>query len=94
VLFYQSAPDTGLDMWTIPATPEGRLAPGGAPKSYLVTKANESFGRFSPDSPPRWVAYQSDDTGRSEILRALLPGAARRDPDFDQRRAISGMESG
>ena len=54
-------------------TPEGRLAPGGAPKLYLRTKDSEWRGRFSPESPPRWVAYQSDETGQNEIYVQSFP---------------------
>jgi Tol biopolymer transport system component len=30
-------------------------------------------GRFSPEPDPHWVAYQSDETGRSEIYIASFP---------------------
>jgi hypothetical protein len=49
------------------------VAPGAAPKPYLRTKFNESLGRFSPESPPRWVAYRSDKTGRDEIYIQAFP---------------------
>jgi len=35
-------------------------------------------GRFSPESNPRWVAYQSDETGRNEIYIASFPDARRK----------------
>lgn len=31
------------------------------------------MGRFSPESPPRWVAYQSDVTGKFEVYIQSLP---------------------
>jgi hypothetical protein len=73
LLFHDTAADTGSDLWVLPVTPDGRTAPGAAPKPYLRTKDNESRGRFSPESPPRWVAYQSDETGRNEIYVQSFP---------------------
>ena len=35
------------------------------PFVFLRTEANELWGQFSPDG--RWVAYQSNETGRYEI---------------------------
>ena len=34
--------------------------------------------RFSPEPNPRWVAYQSDETGRHEIFIASFPEPRRR----------------
>jgi Tol biopolymer transport system component len=42
-----------------------RLAGGGQPIAVAATPFNENVARFSPDG--RWVAYQSNDTGRPEI---------------------------
>ena len=36
-----------------------------APEPFLQTEANEYHASFSPDG--RWVAYQSDLSGRAEI---------------------------
>jgi hypothetical protein len=33
------------------------------------------WGRFSPEPSPRWVAYQSDETGRWEIYVRSFPEA-------------------
>jgi hypothetical protein len=56
-------------------TAQGTPAPDGAPKLFLRTPFNESQGRFSPESPPRWVAYQSDVTGRYEVYIQAFPEA-------------------
>jgi eukaryotic-like serine/threonine-protein kinase len=61
VLYYENAPSTGWDLWVLPMTPDGK------PKPYLRTQFNESNGRFAPESNPRWVAYQSDESGRYEV---------------------------
>jgi Tol biopolymer transport system component len=57
-------------------TPDGRLADGAQPKPYLHGPFAEWQGRFSPDV--RWVAYQSDETGRDEIYLASFPDSKRR----------------
>jgi Tol biopolymer transport system component len=46
------------------------------PFTFLKTTANELWGQFSPDG--RWVAYQSNETGRYEIY--VRPFAARGGP--------------
>ena len=39
---------------------------------FLATEFNETAARFSPDD--RWVAYQSDESGRAEVyVRAFTP---------------------
>jgi hypothetical protein len=39
----------------------------------LQTQFNETYGRFSPEDSPRWVAYQSDETGRAEVYIQAFP---------------------
>ncbi len=59
---------------------------------YLVTEFSEAEGAFSPDG--RWVAYQSQESGDSEIfVRPFPPGGGkwqisveRRDPSALARR--------
>jgi Tol biopolymer transport system component len=38
----------------------------------------EWHARFSPEPNPRWVAYQSDETGQNEIYIASFPDARRK----------------
>jgi Tol biopolymer transport system component len=73
VLYWENAKATGRDLWVLPVTPDGTPAPGTAPAPYLRTPANESWGRFSPEPVPRWVAYQSDETGSFEIYVDAFP---------------------
>jgi len=42
------------------------------PFPFLQTQFNTTYGRFSPDG--RWVAYQSNESGRFEIYVAPFPG--------------------
>ena len=50
------------------------VIPAGHPRSevFLATPANEMWGQFSPDG--RWIAYQSNGTGRFEIYVRQFPG--------------------
>ena len=41
------------------------LEQGQKPEPYLQTKFSEGYGAFSPDG--RWVAYNSEESGRNEI---------------------------
>ena len=42
------------------------------PKPFLATEFAEAFAAFSPDG--RWIAYQSNETGRFEIYVRPFPG--------------------
>lgn len=42
------------------------------PVPFLQTQFNEDYGQFSPDG--RWVAYFSDESGKSEVYVAPFPG--------------------
>jgi hypothetical protein len=80
VLYFETDPHTQRDLWILPVTPDGRLAPGAQPRPYVRTPFNECWGRFSPEASPRWIAYQSDETGRYEVYIQAFPdprGATR-----------------
>ena len=51
----------------------GEPVPNTKPRAYLRTRFNELYGRFSPEPTPRWVAYQSDESGRGEIYVDSFP---------------------
>ena len=50
------------------------------PTPYLRTPVNETAARFSPEPNPRWIAYQSDESGRNEVYIQAFPkpGGAHR----------------
>jgi hypothetical protein len=73
VLNTRNTVDTHNDIWVVPVTPEGQLAPDAQPRPYLRTPVNEMAGRFSPEPNPRWIAYQSDESGRDEIYVQSFP---------------------
>ncbi len=45
-------------------------------RPFRATSAEEVYPSFSPDG--RWLAYQSDETGRSEIYAEQFPGPGTR----------------
>jgi Tol biopolymer transport system component len=49
---------------------------GSAPWPYAATSADETAARISPDG--RWVAYTSDESGRSEVYLDSYPRPGRR----------------
>jgi hypothetical protein len=53
------------------------------PFIFLRTEANELWGQFSPDG--RWMAYQSNETGRYEIY--VRPFPSRGGPILSPRPA-------
>src|SRR5215471_7535883 len=67
LLYTEVAAETGYDLWILPVTPDGKVAPDARPIPYLRTQFNERWGRFSPEPEPRWVAYMSDESGRQEV---------------------------
>jgi Tol biopolymer transport system component/predicted Ser/Thr protein kinase len=66
-------PATKRDLWIIPITPDGKLREDEVIRPYLRTSFNEAEGRFSPEPSPRWVAYQSDESGRDEVYVDSFP---------------------
>jgi Tol biopolymer transport system component len=73
LLYTEIAAGTGYDLWTLPVTPDGKVAPDAKPRPYLRTQFNELYGRFSPEPEPHWVAYVSDESGRREIYVDAYP---------------------
>jgi hypothetical protein len=54
------------DIWVLPLNGDKKVFP------FLATEFNETAARFSPDD--RWVAYQSDESGRAEVyVRPFTP---------------------
>ncbi len=70
---YDYNPTNGLDSWVISLDGKEAMAVANGP-------ANESGAKFSPDG--RWIAYASDESGRSEIYVVSFPG-------FESRRQVS-----
>ncbi|SPE34199.1 Serine/threonine protein kinase [Candidatus Sulfopaludibacter sp. SbA6] len=73
VVYQETTPGSQRDLWILPMSPDGKLAAEGKPKLYLQTRFDELWARFSPEAPPRWMAYQSDETGRYEVYIRAFP---------------------
>ena len=69
-LLYRSIdPQTSADLWVLP------MVGDRTPSVFLRTPFRETQAMFSPDG--RWVAYQSDESGRPQIyVRPFVPPGA------------------
>jgi eukaryotic-like serine/threonine-protein kinase len=65
IMFQSIGLKTNWDLWIIPAEGERK------PSVFLKTEFNEENARFSPDG--RWVAYQSDESGKNEVYVRPFP---------------------
>ena len=66
-LLYDSLdPKGGTDIWALPLEGDRK------PREVVQTDFNERQAQFSPDG--KWIAYQSDKTGRFEIYLRRFPG--------------------
>jgi hypothetical protein len=61
----QSKGEDEMDLWVLPVAGDGEARP------LIATKHQEDYGRISPDG--NWIAYQSDETGDSEIYIQAYP---------------------
>jgi dipeptidyl aminopeptidase/acylaminoacyl peptidase len=66
LLYLAGTPTTGDDLWALPVVGDR------TPLPVAQSRFNEGDGRFSPDG--RWIAYASDESGRSEIYIQPFPG--------------------
>lgn len=90
LLVYDLAAGTGRDLAFL-SFEDGRVEL----KPYVHTRFGEWWGRFAPELNPRWVAYQSDESGINEVCvdRFPTPVAVPR----SQRAAVSipcGIQTG
>jgi serine/threonine protein kinase len=66
LLFRSLGPQTGRDLWVLPLVGDKKPFP------FLKTAFEEREGQFSPDG--KWIAYQSNESGRFEIYVQPFPG--------------------
>ena len=59
LLYQQSDPNTNWDLWVLPLEGDRK------PWEFLATTFAERWAKFSPDG--RWVAYLSNESGRTEV---------------------------
>jgi Tol biopolymer transport system component len=75
--FREIGRETGSDIWMLPM--EGDEASGwkpGKPMVFLSSRFEEFDAAFSPDG--RWLAYQSDESGESQVYVRSFPGPGGR----------------
>ena len=68
--FDERKPSAERDIWV--------LTKGSDPSPFLVTSFDESAPAFSPDG--KWIAYVSDESGRSEVYVQAFPGPGSKWP--------------
>lgn len=64
-------PGQGFDLWALPLNGDRQ------PIAVARTRFDERDGQFSPDG--KWVAFQSDESGRVEIYVQPFPGPGRKE---------------
>ena len=68
----------GTHIWIVPIAEEGGQLRAGSPEAFHHTQFAEDKPAFSPDG--RWLAYESTESGRSEIdVRPFHRGGSRGD---------------
>jgi Tol biopolymer transport system component len=72
LLYTQHDARTHADLWVLPLAGDG--TPSGPATPFANTEFSEEQGRFSPDG--RWIAYASDESGRTEIYIQPFPAPA------------------
>ena len=74
LLIYELGSTTVRDLLTV--TPAATEPTAATP--YLRERYNEWWAKFRPTSPPRWVAYQSDESDQWEVYIDSFPTPGRR----------------
>src|SRR5262249_19595027 len=82
LVFALTDPKTGQDLWVLPLQGDRKAIP------YLRTEFNERLPHFSPDS--RWIAYQSNESGRPEIYDQPFNPAANGESTSATAKPITG----
>jgi dipeptidyl aminopeptidase/acylaminoacyl peptidase len=82
LLFRAQDVKTRYDMWALEvgrrSSGELELLAGKKPFVVVQTNADERDGQFSPDG--KWIAYESDESGRFEVYVQPFPGPGPKHP--------------
>ena len=70
ILYSVQSSSTGADLWALPLSGDRKPFP------VAQTAATEVRGGFSPDG--RWLAYESNESGRSDIYVQSFPQSGRK----------------
>jgi eukaryotic-like serine/threonine-protein kinase len=63
---YRAGREEGFDVWVLPMFGDRK------PYPFIQRKGTDAYATFSPDG--KWVAYQSDESGQTEIYVVPFPG--------------------
>ncbi|MBI4469562.1 MAG: serine/threonine-protein kinase [Acidobacteria bacterium] len=86
LIYHIGHPTTGRDLWVLPLSDDRESTTSRKePFPFVQTEFVERFGQFSPDG--RWIAYDSNESGRFEVYVAPFPG-----PGGKRRISLSGGE--
>ncbi|MCM3875679.1 MAG: protein kinase [Thermoanaerobaculia bacterium] len=80
--FHQLETETNLDIWILPLKGDRKPFP------FLKTNFTEAGAVFSPDG--KWLAYNSNESGRNEVYVAPFPGPGRKWQVSSQGGAFPG----
>jgi serine/threonine-protein kinase len=69
--YHEMGATTGFDLWTVPIELAHDRLRAGTPEPFLQSPSFEVYPSFSPDG--RWLAYSSNESGRSEIYVRAFP---------------------
>jgi len=70
--YYERDPESEWDLWTLPLDLSDPDHPKpGKPELFLRTPSGERYPAVSPDG--RWIAYQSNESGRDEVYVRPFP---------------------
>ena len=73
LVYWARDPKTSGDIWSVSVNETGD---GNKPEAILQTQADERNPQVSPDG--KWIAYSSNETGRSEVyVRPFPQGSGR-----------------
>ena len=67
---FKGGETSSFDIWVLPLDDEGEPTP------FIATGFNDVNAMFSPDG--RWLAYQSDESGRPEVYVTAYPDRGRK----------------
>ena len=74
-LAYHDFASGKAQIWTVPLEIQSGLLKAGQPEQFLKSSFTEYDPMFSPDGP--WLAYSSNETGKTEVyVRAFPPPAS------------------
>jgi Tol biopolymer transport system component len=87
LLYVSENPQTNGELWVVP------MVGDRTPYVFLKTSFRVAYGALSPDG--RWVAYQSNESGRSEIyVRPFAPPGAGKGAGIEGKWQVQVSQAG